>query len=101
VEGKEYEGGDVLGIGGSFILGVEKLTFSPDSKRVAYVAARGKKEFVVVDGVEGEEEYDYFLHGSKLVFDSPRLLHALVCRGDEVFRQGYEIFRVEIEIVEE
>jgi hypothetical protein len=36
---------------------VESLVVSPDSKRVAYVANRGKKRFVVLDGEEGKE-YD-------------------------------------------
>lgn len=35
----------------------ETLAVSPDSKRVAYEAGRGKKQLVVVDGVEGKE-YD-------------------------------------------
>jgi hypothetical protein len=35
----------------------KSLTVSPDSKHYAYVANRGKKRFVVVDGEEGKE-YD-------------------------------------------
>ena len=69
---------------------VETLTVSPDSKHFAYVAVRGKKQFVVVDGKEGKE-YDGFLLGSKLVFDSPKSFHTLA-------RRGIEIFRVEVEI---
>ena len=45
-----------------------------------------------MDGVEGRE-YDEFLRGSRLVFDHPKLLHALA-------RRGNEFFRVEVEIVE-
>jgi Tol biopolymer transport system component len=44
VEGKEYGA-----------IGRESLVFSPDSRRVAYVAGRGGKQLVVVDGVEGDE----------------------------------------------
>lgn len=66
---------------------------SPNSKRVAYMAERRGEWFVVVDGVEGKE-YDTFIRGSKLVFDSPNLFHTLAFRGRE-------IFRVEVEIVEE
>jgi hypothetical protein len=91
-EGKEYDG-----VGSPF--------FSPDSRRVAYLAGRGDGDgdkmfvgFVVVDGEEGKEYDDFlgggFFGGSELVFDSPKLLHALALRGDE-------FFRVEIEIVEE
>jgi len=36
---------------------VESLVVSPDSKHLAYVAVRGEKQFVVVDGEEGKE-YD-------------------------------------------
>ncbi len=80
VEGKEYEG-------------VDTPIFSPDSKRVAYGARQSKKWMVVVDGEEGKE-YDGFLRGSKLVFDSPKLLHTLTLRGAE-------FFYVEVEIREE
>ena len=73
------------------------IVVSPDSKRVAYVVKRYKwrsvKELFVVDGVEGKE-YDGFLRGSKFVFDSPKVFHTLV-------DQDREIFRVEVEIVEE
>ena len=44
VEGKRYDG-----IGG--------MLFSPDSKRLAYVAIRGTKSLVVIDGMENKE-YD-------------------------------------------
>ena len=78
-EGKEYDG-------------IGDLVFSPDSKRFAYGAKRGGKWFVVLDGEEGKEkEYDGFLRGSKLVFDSPRKLHALAVRGDEIFLVTVEI----------
>ena len=39
------------------------LVVSPDSKRVAYLARRGRKWFVVLDGVEGKE-YDEIGEGS-------------------------------------
>ena len=45
------------------------LTVSPDSKRVAWVAQGGIKQFVVVDGKEGKL-YDGPLVGSRIVFDS-------------------------------
>ena len=50
--------------------GSHSLIFSPVSKRVAYYAKRGEKWFVVVDGVEGKE-YDGYVKGSRIVFDSP------------------------------
>lgn len=68
------------------------LVVSPDSQRVAYVAVRSGRWLVVVDELEGKE-YDGFL-GSRLVFDSPKLLHTLVVWHNK-------FFRVEVEIVEE
>ena len=62
----------------------ESLVVSPDSKRFAYGAERGGKWFVVLDGEEGKE-YDVFLRGSRLVFDSPNRLHGLARRGNEIF----------------
>lgn len=59
----------------------------------AHFATNTNLQYVVVDGVEGKEEYDGFLSGRKLVFDCPKLLHDLAF-------QGMEIFRVEVEIVE-
>jgi len=69
---------------------VESLVVSPDSKHLAYVAERGKKQFVVVDGEEGKE-YDSFLRGSKFVFDSAKSFHTLARCGNEIFRGEVEI----------
>jgi Tol biopolymer transport system component len=48
VDGKEGEKYDI----------VKCVTFSPDSKRIAYVAGRGGKEFAVVDDKEEKQQYD-------------------------------------------
>ena len=69
------------------------VAFSPDSRRVAYVAARGDKRLIVVDGAEGKE-YDDFLLGSTLIFDSPTAVHGLARRGDD-------LFRVDVNVIEE
>jgi len=69
----------------------KSLAVSPNSKRVAYAARRGGKGFVVVDGVEGKE-YDGFMKGSRLIFDSPSQFHTLALSGNE-------FSRVEVEIV--
>ena len=69
---------------------VENLAVSSDGKHVAYVAGRGNKRLVVVDGEEGKE-YDGFLRGSKLVFDSPNSFHGLAFRGNRFFRVEIEI----------
>jgi len=70
VDGKEESRYDRIGIGreietlatapgGSYWIKTasQVLAFSPDSKRVAYTAEKGKKWFVVVDGKEGKQ-YD-------------------------------------------
>jgi len=49
-----------------------------------------QKWFVVVDGKEGKE-YDGFLRGSELVFDSPKSFHTLAFRGIEIFRVEVQI----------
>ena len=43
------------------------IAFSPDSKRVSYVAATTSKKFVVVDGKEGKQ-YDGILASSGVIF---------------------------------
>jgi Tol biopolymer transport system component len=58
--------------------------FSPDSKHFAYVAQCGKKVQVVVDGMITDKEYKGSLKGSKLVFDSPSVLHSLMLRDGNV-----------------
>jgi len=71
----------------------DSVAVSPDSTRMTYGAVRGDKWLVVVDGAEGKE-YDTFLRGSRLVFDSPTALHGLAQRASE-------FFRVEVAIIEE
>ena len=89
-EGQEYDGI----VGGA-------PRFSPDSQHVAYVAVRGGKVFVVVDGVEGKAYSVFPLRGSELVFDSPKLLHALAMDSRPALLTSVPdiwIFRVEVEI---
>jgi hypothetical protein len=74
VDGVELKAGDGIG--------EDTLVFSPDSKHVGYWAGRRGKWGIVVDGAEGKE-YDEFLNGSRLVFDSPSQFHALALRDDE------------------
>jgi hypothetical protein len=63
MEEKQYDG-----IGGS-------LTFSPDSKRVAYGAKVGNKWLVVVDGQE-QKPYDTILQGTPMFSpDSQRVAY--------------------------
>lgn len=40
------------------IVDAPSLAYSPDARRVAYVADRGGKKYVVVDGVPGKKGYD-------------------------------------------
>jgi len=72
---------------------VESLTVSPDSKHFAYVARRGEKQFVVVDGEEGKE-YDGIGEGT-LIFSPDASIWLMwqawrkaVCRSRWRGRQG-------------
>ncbi len=66
--------------------GIGTLIFSPDSKRMAYVAGAGNKYFVVVDGKEGKQ-YDSIvtIRGGRIVFDSSDRLHYLVVKGNDIY----------------
>jgi dipeptidyl aminopeptidase/acylaminoacyl peptidase len=80
VDGKEqspYEG-----IGG--------LTFSSDSRHVAYVAGEGPKQFVVVDGKEGRQ-YDGLVKGATCVFDSASELHFLARKNASSDGKSHDI----------
>jgi len=62
-------------------IGPGSLRISPDSARVAYGAARGKKKVLVVDGAEGKE-YDRVVAGSLFSPDGKRFAYAAK-RGDK------------------
>jgi len=64
--------------------------FSPDSARIAYWAQHGHKWLIVVDSAESKE-YDGFLRGSNLVFESPKTLRALAILGNDAKQVGIEI----------
>lgn len=56
-------------------IGLGSLRISPDSKRVAYGAARGDKRVIVVNGVDGKE-YDTIAMGSLFSRDGKRFAYA-------------------------
>jgi hypothetical protein len=112
VEGKEYD--DFSGLGydivfspdskraayevrGSLLVVDDKEyfqasepAFGPDSKYVAYIAAKKGKLSIVVDGVEcKDKQYDTRL--GRLLFDSPTKLHTLMLRDGEIFLVEIEI----------
>ena len=68
-EGKSYDG-------------IRRLAFSPDSRRLAYLADSGEKMVFVVDGVEGKP------YASIVEADAIKLLHS--CK-DEVYWDAYYI----------
>ena len=82
---------------------IERVIFSPDSKHIAYIAQRGKKWIIVVNGSKGNKYYsrnnglyieNYIKQPiTQLVFDNSRLLHFLALRGNKMLR-------VEVEILE-
>ena len=56
--------------------------FSPDSKRVAYRARSGNKDFIVIDGVEGQQ-YEAVL--SKIIFDNPNNIHYIAMSDKKIY----------------
>jgi hypothetical protein len=76
-----------------------QISFSPDSKHVAYWAGNHitdnlkLKMFIVVDGMEVTDSYDW-VWGSGIVFDGPNRCHTIAIRDKEYFR-------IEIEVVEQ
>jgi len=64
--------------------GVAGLTFSPDSKHVAYAALRAWKQFVVVDG-QSSAAYDDIGEQSP-VFDADGVLEFLAIRNNLLYR---------------
>ncbi len=68
---------------------VASLIFSPDSKRFAYAAFMDKKQFVVLDGIEGKRYDGIFKVGGigtqKFIFDSSDSLHYLAAEGNSVY----------------
>jgi hypothetical protein len=78
-EGKELEG-----------LQQPTSLFSPDSRRLAYLARRGNQWRIVVDEAESEA-YDAFIPHVAIVFDSALSLHTVAYRNEEFFRVQVEI----------
>jgi Tol biopolymer transport system component len=74
VDGKPGPGFDAVG----------NRFFSPDSVHLVYAAQRGNKQLLVVDGTPGPA-YDRMMKGSRIVFDSPNVLHTLAWRDNTVY----------------
>jgi hypothetical protein len=67
---------------------------SPDSRRIAYAAKRGKKWLVVVDGQEGKK-YDNIIVAmevGKIVWDNPDQIHYLAQKGNAVYLVEEKLF---------
>ena len=63
------------------------LTFSPDSRHLAYTARKKDtgRWVLVVDGVEGKEyDKDFFYAGSRTVFDNADSLHIIALRDGQI-----------------
>jgi hypothetical protein len=63
------------------------LMFSPDGKRVVYVAGKGEKWVVVVDGQPGPE-YDVVVKGGP-IFRADGMLEFLAVKNNELCRVKY------------
>jgi hypothetical protein len=65
---------------------VGTLTFSPDSRWLAYGARAEKTWTVVINGQEGKPYENLIsLGGGQIVFDAPERLQYLVTRGQDIY----------------
>ena len=70
----------------------DTLAMSPDGRHIACAAARDQAPLLVVDDQELAAGAGPLV-GSRLVFDSPDSLHALIVRGKDVLRLQIDIGR--------
>jgi hypothetical protein len=73
----------------------DNLAFSPDGKHIAYEARLGEKPFFVIDETP-TKEHAGSMKGSRLTWDSPTSLHALVLKGDK--EKEKDVVRLQIDI---
>jgi WD40 repeat protein len=73
----------------------DNLAFSADGKHLAYEARKGEKPLFVIDDSE-TKEHAGSLRGSRLTWDSPTSLHALILRGDK--KEEKEVVRLQVDI---
>jgi hypothetical protein len=66
-------------------VGAGSITLSPDGKHVAFMAA-DQNQWKLVVGSAASRDYDFFVRGTRVVFDTPKLARATVVRNFEVFR---------------
>ena len=64
--------------------GVGMISFSLDSKHLAYAAKKDAVWFVVIDGNEGKQ-YDTVFRGGGIMFGSLDSLHYLVQKGNSIY----------------
>ena len=69
---------------------IAAITFSPDSRHIAYLAWSDRGCFFVVDGVEADKAYQWFI-AEKIVFDTPASFHTIAAREKELFLAGARI----------
>jgi len=73
----------------------ESLSVSPDNKHLAYEARKDTKTTFVIDDAQGKEHAGS-LKGSRLIWDSPTSVHALVLRGEK--KEEKDVVRLQIDI---
>lgn len=62
-----------------------RLTFSPDSRHLAYTIAHGPGSWALaIDGEEAPNSYDFFPFEARVIFDSPSELHTIAVRNGQV-----------------
>lgn len=73
----------------------DNLVFSADGKHLAYEAKRDNKPMFVIDEAESKPHAGT-MRGSRLTWDSPTSLHALVLRGEK--EKEKDVVRLQIDI---
>jgi hypothetical protein len=81
--------------GANATMDLNVLTFSPDSRHLAFVVHSQGEAFVVLDGKDGHHYED--IPGSLVVFDTPHSFHYVAMKNISK-ENGYDLFRVEEEI---
>jgi hypothetical protein len=70
----------------------DSLTYSRDSRHLAFIARQREKSYLVANESESGP-FDRLLVPKQIVFDGPDALHAIATRGGDVLRLEVEIAR--------
>jgi len=69
---------------------VKGLVFSPDSKHLVFVATKGDKQYVVIDGKRGQE-YELIPHGGEPQFVDGMTIRYLAVNDGKIYLMECEV----------